>query len=335
MSVYRIDKNQIANVYLFHGEEAYKKRMYKEQLNEAVAGNNDMNYAYFEGDHINMDELGDSVMTLPFFAEKRLVIVENSGFFKEKQKGGEEKNSENREALIGILNELPETTCLAFFETVISRKLKSYKLIKEKGVAVECARDDEADVKKWLKKGFAAAGKEAEMPAIRILVERIGTDYDKLRGEYEKLIAYVGDKSVITKEDVLAIASEDVESKIFDMLKGMGRKDVRFVLSKYNDLLVNRASPLYILAMLRDQFRTLIQTAELRNKGYNTAEVARMCGKPEFAIRNAEGYLRGGFRMKDVRDILDEISETDKKIKTGDVGDRTGVEILLVRFSTR
>ena len=38
--------------------------------------------------------------------------------------------------------------------------------------------------------------------------------------------------------------------------------------------------------------------------------------------------------MKDVRDILDEISETDRKIKSGDLNEQVGVEMLLVKFST-
>lgn len=334
MAVYKIDKNNIANVYLFYGEEAYKKRMYRDELKKAVAGDNDMNFALFEGNNLNADEIYDSVVTLPFFAERRLVVVENSAFFKEK-KGDAEDSGSGGEVLLEILEDLPETTCLAFFEESVSKRLKAYKIIKEKGEIVECGKDDESDVKKWLQKGFAAAGKTVEPAALRTLVERVGTDYDKLRSEYEKIVSYAGDKQEITKEDVLAIASEDVESKIFDMMRGIGKKDIKLVLAKYNDLLTNRAAPLYILAMLRDQFRTLIQTAELRNKGYNTAEVARMTGKPEFVIRNAEGYLRGGFRMKDVRDILDEISETDKNIKTGDVADRTGVELLLVRSASR
>ena len=44
-----------------------------------------MNYSYFEGNKIVVKEVIDMANTLPFFAEKRLIIIENSGFFKSSQ----------------------------------------------------------------------------------------------------------------------------------------------------------------------------------------------------------------------------------------------------------
>lgn len=339
----KFTKDTVSNVYLFYGEENYKKRLYRDSLRKAVTGGNDMNYSYFEGNSISFAEVYDSVVTLPFFADKRLVVVENSGKLKGKGKAqaaddaeeAEEVKDDNTDALLlKILEDLPPTTCLAFFEESVAKNKKVFKQIQKKGSVVECAGDTDVDVINWLNKGLAQAGKQASRATLQLLVDRVGTDYDKLRREYEKIISYVGDNREITTDDILAISSEDVESKIFDMLGAMGKKDVRRVLAKYNDLLVNREHPLYILAMLRIQFRTLLQTAELRNKGYTTQDVARILKKRDFVIRNAENYLRGGFKMKDVRDILDEISETDRRIKSGDLNEQVGVEMLLVKFST-
>lgn len=338
MAGFKISKDRIANVYLFYGEENYKKRLYRDSLRKLVTGGNDMNYSYFEGNSINFAEVYDSVVTLPFFAERRLVVVENSGKFKSRsggaEEGAEEKDPAADSLLLKILTDLPETTCLCFLEESAAKNKKIFKLIREKGEAVECGADTDGDVISWLSRGFAQAGKKADRRALRLLVERVGTDYDRLRTEYEKILGYIGESPEVTEADIRAIASEDVESRIFEMLGAMGRKDVRKVLEKYNDLLVNREHPLYILAMLRTQFRTLLQTAELRNKGCSTADVARILKKRDFVIRNAEGYLRGGFKMKDVRDILEEISETDKRIKNGDLNEQVGVEMLLIRFST-
>lgn len=342
MSGFKISKENIANVYLFFGEENYKKRLYRDSLKKLITAGNNMNYSYFEGNSISWNEVYDSVVTLPFFAEKRLVVVENSGKLQGKKNAKEEEEAESDESAVGasdalilkILEDLPETTCLVFIEENVAKNKKPYKRIKEKGEVVECTPDSDSDVITWLQKGFAQAGKQARPGALRLLVDRVGTDYDKLRREYEKLLGYIGDAKEVTPEDVLAISSEDVESKIFDMLGAMGQKNVRKVLDKYNDLLINREHPLYILAMLRSQFRMLLETAELRNKGYTTGQVAKTLKKRDFMIRNAEKYLHGGFKMKDVRDILEEISETDKRIKNGDINEQVGVEMLLVKFST-
>ncbi len=344
MAIGTFNKENIANAYLFVGEENYKKRLYRDQLRKMITSGNDMNYSYFEGKSIDFGKVYDSVVTLPFFAEKRLVVVENSGAFAAKKKGGDseeasaeesaaESGGKNDQLIEKILNELPSSTCLVFLENSAAKNKRVYKLLAGKGSVVECNPDTEEEVITWLAKGVSKAGKKVRKSTLQLLIDRVGLDYDRLRQEYEKIVNYAGDRPEINDEDVLAVTMADIESKIFDMLSAMGQKDVKKVLDKYYDLLANHEHPLYILAMIRIQFRTLLQTAELRNKGYTTSEVARMLKKRDFVIANAEKYLKGYFKMKDVRNILEEISETDKKMKNGEIGEQTGVEMLLIKFS--
>ena len=69
-------------IYLLYGEEAYLRRQYRDRLKEAIIGDDTMNYHYYEGKNIAVGEVIDQAQTLPFFAEKRLILVENSGLFK-------------------------------------------------------------------------------------------------------------------------------------------------------------------------------------------------------------------------------------------------------------
>lgn len=345
MAMENFNKENIANVYLFAGEENYKKRIYRDQLRKIITSGNDMNYSYFEGKSIDFGKVYDSAVTLPFFAEKRMVVVENSGIFAAKKKGGDSEESsasesstadssgKNDRIIEKILTELPVTTVLVFLENSAAKNKRIYKLVTEKGSVIECNPDTEEEVIKWLAKGFNQAGKKVRKSTIMLLLDRVGLDYDRLRQEFEKIVSYSGDRAEICDEDVLAVTMADIESKIFDMLSAIGQKDVKKVLDKYYDLLSNHEHPLYILAMIRLQFRTLLQTAELRNKGYTTSAVARMLKKRDFAIANAEKYLKGYFKMKDVRNILEEISEMDKKMKNGEIGEQIGVEMLLIKFS--
>ena len=60
---------QFNKVYLLYGEEAYLKKQYKDKLREGMIPAGDtMNYAYFEGKGINVNEIIDLAETLPFFA---------------------------------------------------------------------------------------------------------------------------------------------------------------------------------------------------------------------------------------------------------------------------
>ena len=48
----------------------------------AISGDDTMNYNYFEGKGLDVNELISLADTMPFFSERRLILIEDSGFFK-------------------------------------------------------------------------------------------------------------------------------------------------------------------------------------------------------------------------------------------------------------
>lgn len=341
----RFDPQNLANVYLFFGEEAYKRRNYKEKLKSLIAGPGSINYAAFEGKNINFSAVYDNAVTLPFFSDKRLIIVENSGKFKARKKKTDEEGpandtdvssneSDSPDALLEkLLEDLPPTTCLAFFEPEIAKTKKVYKLIEKKGCVIECSPDKDDVVIKWLAKGFAASHKKIRQSTAQLIIDRVGCDYDMLRQEFEKIIAYAGDNEEITDDDVLAVTSEDIEAKIFEMLDAMCNRNVRKVLDYYYGLLTNKSAPLYILAMIRTQFRTMLQVIEQKNRGAGISDIMSYTKKRDFVVRKCIGFARY-FSQERIECILERISETDYSIKCGDLDEQNGVEIMLIEFSS-
>ena len=122
-----LKSGQFNNVYLLYGEEAYLKKQYKDKLRNAMLSPDDtMNYAYYEGKGTNVKEVIDLAETLPFFAERRLIILEDTGFFK------------NATAdLADYIKEMPETTAMIFVESEVDKRGKLYKAVQSKGRAVE------------------------------------------------------------------------------------------------------------------------------------------------------------------------------------------------------
>ena len=79
----QIRTGQFSNIYLLYGQENYLKQQYKNKLKQALAAPDDtMNTAYCEGSKINPLAVIDLAETMPFFAERRLILIEDSGFFK-------------------------------------------------------------------------------------------------------------------------------------------------------------------------------------------------------------------------------------------------------------
>ena len=78
-----IKTGQLKTAYLLYGPEAYLRRQYRDKLKNAMAAPDDnMNFAAFEGKETDVEAVIELAETLPFFAEQRVILIENSGFFK-------------------------------------------------------------------------------------------------------------------------------------------------------------------------------------------------------------------------------------------------------------
>lgn len=78
-----IKSGQFRQIYLLYGEESYLRKQYRDRLKDAMTEDGDtMNYSYFEGKDISVGAVIDLAETLPFFADRRVIVVENSGLFK-------------------------------------------------------------------------------------------------------------------------------------------------------------------------------------------------------------------------------------------------------------
>ena len=107
-----IKTGNFKSVYLLYGEEAYLKKQYKDKITKAIFPDGDtVNYAYYEGKGINPGELIDLAETMPFFAERRLIVVENSGFFKNACPD-----------LADYIKTMPDTACFVFVENEADKR---------------------------------------------------------------------------------------------------------------------------------------------------------------------------------------------------------------------
>jgi DNA polymerase-3 subunit delta len=122
--------------YLLYGIEDYLKRLYRDKLKTAILGDSDeMNYSHFDEKNIDLVKLAEIAQTLPFFSERRLIIIENSGLFK------------TQSDLAQTLKTIPESTIILFVEVEVDKRNKLFKFVKEHGTVSEMNGLDEKDLK--------------------------------------------------------------------------------------------------------------------------------------------------------------------------------------------
>lgn len=315
---------QLKQIYLLYGEEAYLKKQYRDKLHQAIVPLEDtMNYAYYEGKGINVREVIDLAETLPFFAEHRLIILENSGFF---------KNASPE--LADYVKELPETTSLIFVESEIDKRGKLYKAVKEKGRIVELGRQDEGTLLRWIAGNVRREQKQITEQTIRFFLTKVGTDMENIQKELEKLFCYTLDKPEITAEDVEEICTTQITNQVFDMVEAVARKQQRKALDYYYDLLALKEPPMRILFLLTRQFRLLWEVKDMDRQGYPRKEIASRAGLHPFVVGKYQEQARA-FSEHALRKILEDSVDMEECIKTGRLSDTLGVELFIMKYSAK
>ena len=319
-----LKSGQLNKVYLLYGDEAYLKKQYKEKLRSAIVSPDDtMNYAYYEGKGINVNEVIDLAETLPFFAERRLILMEDTGFFKSAS-----------EDLATYLKEMPDTTFFIFVETEIDKRGKLFKAVQSVGRAVELGRQDEATLLRWVLGSVKREGKQMSEQTARQFLAKVGTDMENIRKELEKLFCYAMDHEYITMDDVEAICTTQITNQIFDMINAVAEKAQKKALDYYYDLLALKEPPMRILFLLARQFKLLLEVKVMDRHGYGRKEIAEKAGLSPFVVGKYQTQARA-FSETQLRGIIEDAVETETSVKTGQLTDMLGVELFIVKYARR
>ena len=317
-----IKQGQFKNIYLLYGEEDYLKKQYRDRLVKAMLPEGDtVNYAHYEGKGLPVGEIIDLAETMPFFAERRLIVIEDSGLFKS-----------SAAEFADYIKNLPETTSFLFVENEIDKRNKLYKVVKDKGRVVEMARQDEKTLTIWLMGLIRKEGKQIRESTIRHILDRAGTDMKNLETEMEKLFTYTIDRDEITDEDVDAVCTAQIEGHIFEMVDAVAVGDKKKALDYYYDLLALKEPPMRILYLLTRQFKLLLEVKDLVGKRYDKSSIAKTVGLHPFVAGKYMQQCRT-FEKKELRNILEEAVDTEEMVKTGRLNDVMSVELFIVKYS--
>ena len=314
-----IKTGEFKQIYLLYGEEAFLKNSYKNRLKEAIIGDDTMNFARFEGKGLDVDELIRLADTMPFFAERRLILVEDSGFFQSAS-----------DALVQYLPSMPDTTILLFVETEVDKRNRLYKKVKDMGYAAELNRQDSAQLARWAGGILTREQKKITKHTMELFLSMAGDDMENIRMELEKLISYTLGREVITDEDVLAVCTVQVTNRIFEMVSAIVNRQPRKAMDLYEDLLTLKEPPMRILFLIARQFNQLLQVKDLMGKGMDKGTIASKLKMQPFVVGKTMPQARQ-FGREQILSYVEFCVETEEAVKSGRLQDRLAVELLITR----
>ena len=293
-----IRSGSLEHLYLLFGEEAYLKEQFKNQIKEALMPENEsMNFSAFAGKSVDPAEVLSLADTLPFLSDHRLILLEDTNWFKKAP-----------DEIVAFVKDIPENVYLIFSEDAVDKRSKLYKAALSAGLVAEMAAPDDGMLRKWLVQSAKRGGHPMQPATAQSMMEWCGRDMFLLHHEMEKLISFVEPEKEITYADVRAIGTKQVKDTIFQLTSAMARGDREDAFAAYRELLDLETKPSQILSMLRREFKLVWLTKALREQGENERGIASKARiHPAFVGR----YIKAqeGFREADLSRIMEELTE--------------------------
>ena len=114
-----IKAGEFKRVYLLFGDETYLVQQYKDKLVNALTDVEDtLNFSKFVGEGSDPAEMISFCQTMPFFADRRVVLVSGSGLF-----------AKSNDYLADNIPGLPDTAVMVFVEKDVDKRSRDRKSV--------------------------------------------------------------------------------------------------------------------------------------------------------------------------------------------------------------
>ncbi len=265
-------------VYAVFGDDAYLRR---ETLHEvrrvALPGgeDDDLSIARFPGESAKLADVFDELRTLPFFAKRRLVVVEGADPFV----------TAHRKELESYAEEPSTSGVLVLMVKVWPSNTKLAKVVEKTGLSVECKGPNDRLLTPWLMH-IAKTRYQAVLDpgATELLLELVGPEVGLLVAEIEKLSIYVGSKGKIHRDDVARMVGAGRIETVWKMLDAAttGRGDL--ALEHLDSLVTAGEPPVKLLAGMSFSLMKIYQAGRLRRLKVDLREACSASGIPPGAV---------------------------------------------------
>jgi DNA polymerase III subunit delta len=263
----QLEQKQIHPVYLFVGEAELIMEDAWHRLHDQLVP---PKARRFNGECLlakeaSASEVVERLATLPMFGQRRLVLVKHvEAWVKEQQK-----------VLLAYLARPNPGACLVLTSAARKGGEALAKAVQAVGVVVEFTPPAEAELPRWLQEQAGHFRKQLSLKAATLLLERLGTDLQRLASELEKLCSFVGDRQRIEVADIELTVSQQRQFSVFDLLRCVGKCQTDQAVSRLRRLLLSGEAPLGILALLARQIRILWQVKDALERGESIDQIGQ------------------------------------------------------------
>ncbi|MFC1913267.1 DNA polymerase III subunit delta [Chloroflexota bacterium] len=334
-------KEKHALLYLLTGQDDFSISESLENLKKGIVDPTlaDANTTVLEGRQITLDQLRPIVETVPFMAEKRLVIIRGLlERFEPKRKSGRQrktkKASERQDSSksLGVyLGQIPDSTVLILIDLEISG---NNPLLKELSGKIKISsfpllKGDR--LRQWIDKRVVAESGSISPQAAGLLMKLVGSNLWIMASEISKLVLFASGRR-IEEEDVNSLVSYAQQTNVFAMVDAILESKAGVAEQMLQWLLQRGAASTYILAILARQVQLIVRSKGMRSQNKSNMEIQNKLGiTADFAFHKIlEQSDR--YSLPRMRKVYAQLLEADLAIKTGKYDGEFALNILIAEL---
>ena len=317
----KLTLSNLSNLSLFTGTDQGQFEVMKSQVLKQIGYDSaDLNFAYFDMKEVVYKDVELELVSLPFFADEKIVILDHFVDITTAKKrfltDDELKSFEEY-----LDNPSPTTKLLIFVEGKMDSKRRLVKLLKRDAHVFDAVEVKEQELRQYFQKWSQKQGLQFTKNSFENLLVKSGFQFSEIQKNLLFLQSYKED-SVIEEEDIVNAIPKTLQDNIFDLTQFILTKKMDQARDLVRDLTLQGEDEIKLIAVMLGQFRTFTQVKILSESGQAESQIASSLGS--FLGRNPNPYqikfaLRDsrGLSLSFLKQAISYLIETDYQIKTG------------------
>ena len=292
----------------------------KDILNKIGYDPSDLNYSYFDMKEASYAEVELDLVSLPFFADEKIVILDHLLDLTTAKK--RYLTDEDLKQFETYLENPSESTRLVIFtEGKLDSKRRLVKLLKRDAQIIEATTPKEQDLKRYFSGQAQELGLQFVGDSLDQLLLKSGYDFGELQKNLALLQAYKEDGQ-ITLQDIEEVVPKSLQDNIFDLTQMILKRQIDQARNLVKDLRLQGEDEIKLIAILLGQFRMFSQVKIFSEEGQSESQI--VVSLSELSGRKVNPY-QVKFALRDSRKLslyflkqaMMTFIETDYVIKSG------------------
>lgn len=320
-TIKKISADNLPPILVLSGDDIGQFEWMKEQLLKKVGyDSSDLNYSYFDMKETAYSEVELDLVSLPFFADEKIVILDH--FVDVTTAKKRYLTDDELQSFEGYLSAPLETTRLIVIaEGKLDSKRRIVKLLKRDAQLLEATELKEQELRAHFAEEIKSLGLAIDSQAFDQLLIKSGFDFSEIQKNLEFLKTYKGALS-ITITDIEEAIPKTLQDNLFDLIQMILKKQIDSARSLVKDLRLQGEDEIKLLAILLSQFRIYTQVKLLKQEGRTESQIvsdlSELTGRKvnpyqvKFALRDSRGIS-----LSYLEQAICLLIDTDFQMKSG------------------